>query len=67
VSNLIISYEMGMTAEKLDRRIKELELIVAVYSAALELHKGKKKAEFPNPARPEIPSGRKEFFPNDSR
>jgi len=43
--------EMQMTADKLDRRIRELELIVAVYSAALELYKEKEKAEPRSPAK----------------
>jgi hypothetical protein len=43
VSNLIIRYEMQKTANNLDRRIRELELIVAVYSVVLRLHKEKKR------------------------
>jgi hypothetical protein len=66
VSSLILNSEMQLTTDKLDRRIRELELIVAVYSAALELYKDEKKAESTNPARPESPLGRKEFYPNGS-
>jgi hypothetical protein len=66
VSSLIISYEMQMTADRLDRRIRELELIVAVYSAALELYKDEKRAKSLNSARPESPLGRKEFYSNGS-
>jgi len=42
---------MQVTADKLDRRIRELELIVTVYSTALELYKEKEKAEPRSPAK----------------
>lgn len=46
-----------MTADKLDRRIRELELIVAVYSAALELYKDEEKGPATNRPRPQqLPS-----------
>lgn len=41
-----------MTTDKLGRRIRELELIVAVYSAALELYKEKEKGCATNTPRP---------------